>query len=328
MKKIAVLSKYKEKNDFFERFISENGYEIIVFNKSQGENLLPNVGKEGHTYLHYIIENYNNLPDEILFSQYDPLDHFRGAKGSNIAENITDFLSKNLIDFCGIRATDFDLIVRGREINWIGFSKELFGNFEDQDISSLVAHGSTLNGIFRVTKEAILRNNISLYEQALKMLSNGWDPYEGYFFERIWKFLFIEVGCKDQPLKELEEKIFLFGTTNKDGLKIPKYVSWKQNSYGHIKLSSDGTITSNGNVSYYHNFNESHWLIRNNTLYFLNACGACTSKFQLGNLYENFKDGKSVFLLGDMSLGFESWQNNGLILRKAFWQDHKFSPIN
>jgi hypothetical protein len=328
MKKLAVLSRFKESNNFFENLISNQGYDIIIFNKYSGQNLLPNVGKEGHTYLHYIVENYYNLPDEILFSQYDPMDHFRGHKGSDRGQNIINFLNENLIDFCGIRPTDFDLIVRRKEINWIGFSKELFRKFDDQDVANLLACGSTLNGIFRVTKTAILKHDISLYKKALDMLSNGIDPYEGYFFERMWKFLFMDIGCKDETLKELEEKILLFGTKNSKNRKLNKEVLWKESCYGHIKLSKDGTIRSNGNISYYHNFNESFWLARNNTLFLLKATGAGSSIFELENSFTKFKNKEIQELNGKMSLGNNEWLENEHIFKNALWQDFNFKNIN
>jgi len=36
---------------------------------------LPNIGRESDTFLHYIIENYNSLPDTLVFLQGDPFPH-------------------------------------------------------------------------------------------------------------------------------------------------------------------------------------------------------------------------------------------------------------
>ena len=36
---------------------------------------LPNVGREGHTYLHHIVENYDRLADLTVFLQGDPAPH-------------------------------------------------------------------------------------------------------------------------------------------------------------------------------------------------------------------------------------------------------------
>lgn len=323
MKKLAVLSRFREVSSHFKDIVSESGYDTLVFEKhDQGENSLPNVGRESHTFLHYIIENYNNLPDEILFSQYDPMDHFRGRKGSDVRQNISDFLNKNLIDYVGIRPTDFDLIVRRRHINWIKFSEELFGKFDDRDVDKLLSCGSTLNGVFRASRESILKHDIDLYRKGLEMLSRGGhDPEEGFFFERIWKFLFMGLGCENANYKNIEEKIFRFGTNNLEKQVLPKTVHWKLDSYGHIKLSYDGTIRSNGNVSFYHHFNESHWLVRNDTLYFLDSCGAGTSKYNLGdNNYQNYINKSIQTIQGDFASNQNKWNEGSAFLTAPFWR--------
>ena len=45
-----------------------------IYDKSPTGNL-PNVGREAHTYLHHIVENYDNLPDLTIFAQGKPFDH-------------------------------------------------------------------------------------------------------------------------------------------------------------------------------------------------------------------------------------------------------------
>jgi hypothetical protein len=56
---------------------------VTVYNKGSTSNhpglidaiRLENVGREGHTYLHNIIENYDHLPEQIIFTQADPFIH-------------------------------------------------------------------------------------------------------------------------------------------------------------------------------------------------------------------------------------------------------------
>ena len=64
--------------------------------------ILPNKGREGHTYFKHIVDNYYNLTDFIIFLQGNPFDH-----SPNIIDNLnkirldTDFyfLSEYLIDY-------------------------------------------------------------------------------------------------------------------------------------------------------------------------------------------------------------------------------------
>lgn len=78
----VVVSYYN--NESYKKFLKmfNNEENIIVYNKS-GKNLdlpytvknIENIGREGETYLRYIIENYNNLKEYTLFIQDDVDNH-------------------------------------------------------------------------------------------------------------------------------------------------------------------------------------------------------------------------------------------------------------
>ena len=54
-----------------------------------------NEGREGGTYLKFIIDNYENLPDYILFIQGNPFDHIHGNDNKQRGiEEIIDILFK------------------------------------------------------------------------------------------------------------------------------------------------------------------------------------------------------------------------------------------
>jgi hypothetical protein len=74
-----VCARYNENVDWLEPLLESNPESIFIYNK--GDELpypcikLPNVGREGGTFLHHIIENYDNLADHTLFLQGNPVDH-------------------------------------------------------------------------------------------------------------------------------------------------------------------------------------------------------------------------------------------------------------
>lgn len=315
MKKVAVLSRYKEFNDTWLKVVGQHGYEIITYNKYYGDNLLLNVGRESHTYIKYIIDNYDNLPDEVLFSQYDPLDHiYRRPLVVSKINNGEVFLRSKILDFVGINATDYDLYVRGRQIDWYGLSKIAFKNFSEKDLYNLIAIGSTLNGVFRVTKKAILSIPLNTYIKCLEMLSHDSNPLEGFYFERIWKYMFMKIGNFSEKYNSFNNRIFLFGLKNKSasitdqGRKFTR----QYNNYGHIKLFDDGTICSNGIVSYYTHPNESYWKIEDDYLYLMNSCGAITSKY---NLSLDDKEFSGDFWDTDQQV----WIENRMLLSEPMW---------
>lgn len=80
-----VVAKYKEDiswiNELQENLQKDFLVQCFIYDKSQDNNhqnnyiKLPNVGREAHTYLEYIKNNYSQLPNYIVFLQGNPFDH-------------------------------------------------------------------------------------------------------------------------------------------------------------------------------------------------------------------------------------------------------------
>lgn len=75
-----IIARYNENLDWIENIPKNLNINIIIYNKGE-DNIhypsikLKNVGRESHTYLYHIIENYNNLGDITIFTQGDPFTH-------------------------------------------------------------------------------------------------------------------------------------------------------------------------------------------------------------------------------------------------------------
>ena len=85
-----VVARFKEDLEWLNKLIESELWieRVVIFNKGP-ENISfskkalkkieiirkENIGREGGTYLDYIIENYEVLPDKIWFIQGDPFDH-------------------------------------------------------------------------------------------------------------------------------------------------------------------------------------------------------------------------------------------------------------
>lgn len=87
MKIIVVIAKYKESTSW----VKDINIPFIIFNKNRDddhffEHNLPNKGFETDTFLHYIINNYESLPDYVVFLQGNPFDHCH-----NVLELISHF---------------------------------------------------------------------------------------------------------------------------------------------------------------------------------------------------------------------------------------------
>jgi hypothetical protein len=191
-------------------------YPVICYNKGINNNYkvnnlkkevkLNNVGRESHTYLYHIINNYENLADitvflpgsvntdiynkwkraNILMNNIDTHDGslFIGPKYKNVREDLYDFKineykstneNNNLInhvnklEMCSIRP----------------YGKWYENKFPGIDIKYV-----SYNGIFAVSKEDILKKTKKYYENLIEELTNHPNPEAGHYFERSWVAVF------------------------------------------------------------------------------------------------------------------------------------------
>jgi hypothetical protein len=70
-----VVARYNEDIEWTKQFNN-----LVIVNKGKSlnipnETLCNNVGREGHTYYKYIVDNYDQLEDYTVFLQGRPFDH-------------------------------------------------------------------------------------------------------------------------------------------------------------------------------------------------------------------------------------------------------------
>lgn len=175
---------------------------VTVYDKSPdtsgGEQaiLLPNIGREAHTYLHHIVSRYDSLAEWTVFCQGKPFDHAYDFKKTmrEFATN-PDIVSSfrwlgHLID------TDDDRGERlfrpwsknedGRCLDMRGFHRALF-NTDGPEHYTFV-----LGAQFAVHRDVIRQRPLAFYEQALTVSTTFSDA--AHCFERSWGRVFGVVG--------------------------------------------------------------------------------------------------------------------------------------
>jgi len=160
---MLVIAKYKEDISW------SNGLDRKVYDKSNG---IPNIGRESETYIRYILEHYDNLPNVISFCQGNPFDH---------VPNYLDVYKE--IGFWGkdhITYHDSDphhptsLPVRA-------FAEKLDIILPDDWFFQAGAN-------FTLSREIILKHNIDFYKKINKLINE----YElaPWALERLWVHIF------------------------------------------------------------------------------------------------------------------------------------------
>ena len=199
-----IVARYNENINWLNSEMSN----CIIYNKGNkldinNEMLLENLGRESETYLHYIITNYDNLPDVVVFTQARIADH-KGRDDVNYLLNIKNQAlnyskSQNFYIHNDVgNNSDFD-----KEWNLSQYGYYLKDNYKNNKPITFLEWFKTnidinypnpiivyKNAIFAVKKENILNKPIEYYERLILEVNHHIDSTEGHFFERSWYYIF------------------------------------------------------------------------------------------------------------------------------------------
>lgn len=207
----------------------EDGTDCVIYSKGGEKNApalphekLPNIGREGHTYLHHIIEQYDTLADFTIFLQgkiddHIPLDLDEIKKRALATEPgaVTTFPYRELESFehwDGIPWDDYPSWKKWTSMKCVKAARtpgaywQIF--FPGRDIPHSV--GFPPGALFAVRKEEIHQYPKSFYELVMKEFFLGdmesINPETGHFMERFWLSFFSpsEYICWD-PVKDISK---------------------------------------------------------------------------------------------------------------------------
>jgi hypothetical protein len=142
---------------------------------------LPNVGREGHTYYHYICDHYDELDDYTVFLQGNPFDHSPRLLEQLAApiEGDFAFLSERIIP-CNLSGCVWDL-----SLPMIPLYEHLFG---ERKLNHAFRFGQGAQ--FVVSKERIRRRPRDFYQRIVDLLSSDVNPIAGFVVERFHGLVF------------------------------------------------------------------------------------------------------------------------------------------
>jgi hypothetical protein len=177
---VAVICRYNEDLEW------SNQLEIprVIYNK--GEDIsdkfwainIENVGRESESFLRFIIENYNDLPQRIVFLQGDPDSHFRGLHQFLIKPN------KNDIHFLSDFNPVCDSIGRPHHFEDLPLKDILKAlKMDDSHESFHFAAGAQ----YLVPRKYILNKSIDWWKNAYDVHNNN--KTGPWAFERLWPLI-------------------------------------------------------------------------------------------------------------------------------------------
>jgi hypothetical protein len=252
-----VVARYNEDINYLSLFKDI----MVVYNKGNSEVpsifnsiRLPNVGRESHTYLYHIIQNYDNLANRTFFIQGRINDH-------KLLPIIEYFVPNNFVG----KLVKNDISYIKTHIKHEGkYLKDLIsGNMKRSkytpyewinkigvDISKNKEFSMVWGAIFCVSKELILSRPKEFYQDIIKYVDYDINPEEGHFFERSWYLIF------NHPTFNIKKKIYYYYNYNIDQKLIDicnKIIVDKNNEIEEIHL-----WTNNINNDYPLIYNKTH----------------------------------------------------------------------
>jgi len=167
---------------------------VLCFDKCNfGKNVPPefiaktfkNVGREQHTWLYFIILQYDSLPESVIFmsSSIDKWDRYQHME--KMLENNSPMCNRG-----EEKDGNFTLDLHFGPVKKAQIRP--FSHWFSKNISEWNPVGSKVcwNGWARVSKDQILRHPKDFYEKLLTQLENDSNPEEGHFMERVMGDIF------------------------------------------------------------------------------------------------------------------------------------------
>jgi hypothetical protein len=210
VKNHIVIARYNEDLSWAKNMPVENT-QIFIYNKggkiydnfSNNTTVidLENIGREAHTYLHHIIENYDSLPEKIIFTQARPDDHV----SLNFKSEFLEFLNTGE-KFRYFSSNTLKMKILEDGVEESGNLNGSYWKNKHLRSSCCVSVPSNLfpdlnskkwifgtGAIFGVDRNRIEKNPIEFYLKCMKILKESSDlvnPPEGHAFERSWYLIF------------------------------------------------------------------------------------------------------------------------------------------
>jgi hypothetical protein len=167
---------------------------------------LQNVGRETHSYLSYIINNYTNLPETILFTLAGiSSSRIKKKKFEYIYNKHSDCITKGFITYPQFGS--FQPLFKLNQYscttpengctnsNVVPANVRPFGNWYQtyikKDLSHIQNQGVSFNGIFAVSADSIRKYPLELYMELLSQVELGDNLEVSHFMERSYKSMFI-----------------------------------------------------------------------------------------------------------------------------------------
>ena len=202
-----VVARYNDDLEWLNDFQDKNLYVYNKGNDTVNNSVkLPNIGREAHTYLTHIINNYDNLDDVTIFTQGNP-DHASNISEFNLQDNFTGY--KTFVEYYG-NFEDGEIISRKNQpgMHWMSFSTRsqvtpsvIYKFLYNQNLPNCWV---AVCAIFAVDKQSILKHSKEKYQELYSLFQRSDSTWMAYVLEYSWTLMFNKSGfTKEQVVDKI-----------------------------------------------------------------------------------------------------------------------------
>lgn len=191
---LSWLDKYSNHTHVYHK-----GKETVPWYQFRQWDRLPNVGREGHTYLHHIITSYDHLADVTVFLpgdvssdkkvhtysdlfQYVTIAKMRGESHKNKVSRMVHWGRIHHSNKNRVKLENKTMLKANLTLG--EFWEEIFGYPHPHSVPV------QLREAFAVSRKLIHRHPKSFYEKIMPYLNSHPDPEYGHYMERFWIAIF------------------------------------------------------------------------------------------------------------------------------------------
>jgi len=209
-----VISRYNENLEWL-KDPPFNKYPIKCYNKGQNEDFykstdmkiekIENVGREAHTYLYHIVNNYDNLSELTIFLPgSSDMSHKKDIAKRLVNDTESNGNTVFIGNKCKINLKDdfYDFVIDGwgssneknkmlnPEKNLVPSEIRPFGKWYEHNFGDKEAYYVSYYGIIGFHKNHILQHPKSYYENFIEQVNKSSNPEVGHYYERSWSAVF------------------------------------------------------------------------------------------------------------------------------------------
>ena len=190
-----VVARYNENLNWLNHYFKF----ITVYNKGNSrlcdkDIKLDNIGRESHTYLTHIIDNWDNLSEKTFFCQGYINDHATWPIYKYLFNNRHLTINLDCHQSTCYQFWGHLIINDPKYLNSISYSPYTFGQWWDKYVKKKKPFPNDFKwgsgAIFSVSKSLIKENSLEYYQNLRDSLRNCQNPEEGHYFERSWFYIF------------------------------------------------------------------------------------------------------------------------------------------